>query len=373
MPTIRWKDKTIISPDDDQDRIPITDDTDSSDKYTTATRILGDLLKSGKDLSPVSADKGFYTSSSDTLATFDLTSAGLALLDDADAAEQRATLGVSSTAEIAAAYQPLDSDLTAIAALTTTSFGRAFLALANEAAFKAAVNLEVGTDVQAQDALLQTIADAVSFDAAGLVAKSGDQTGIAGTKQFLGLLTLVAGLRAQVPADFWSVSTPAVFTPQGGFSTMGSYAMDFFSNGYRNNSTLWTSLAQNGYLGAGVLSFKPTDGSILFCTSDNWPTGSAYIPPTRIKVRGDNGNVRIGAGGSEDGKLNVQGTQKISSWLQTIGTTVALLDSSAPDGSWDFATNGRKPGEGASSGTGVPVFCDGGVWYSLADWTAVAA
>ena len=43
-------------------------------------------------------------------------------------------------------FQPLDSDLTAIAALTTTTFGRAFLAFADEAAFKAGVNLEAGTD-----------------------------------------------------------------------------------------------------------------------------------------------------------------------------------------------------------------------------------
>lgn len=51
--------------------------------------------------------------------------------------------------EMAAAYQPLDSDLTSIAALTTTTFGRAFLAFANEAAFKAAVNLEANTDFYA--------------------------------------------------------------------------------------------------------------------------------------------------------------------------------------------------------------------------------
>ncbi len=56
------------------------------------------------------------------------------------------------------AKQPLDADLTAIAALATTAFGRAFLALADEAAFKAAVNLEVGTDVQAYDADLTTYA-----------------------------------------------------------------------------------------------------------------------------------------------------------------------------------------------------------------------
>ena len=34
-------------------------------------------------------------------------------------------------------YQPLDSDLTAIAALSTTAYGRAFLALANQAALAA--------------------------------------------------------------------------------------------------------------------------------------------------------------------------------------------------------------------------------------------
>jgi len=53
-------------------------------------------------------------------------------------------------AEVAAFAQPLDSDLTAIAALTTTSYGRALLALADEAALKAALNLEAGTDYPAQ-------------------------------------------------------------------------------------------------------------------------------------------------------------------------------------------------------------------------------
>jgi hypothetical protein len=53
--------------------------------------------------------------------------------------------------------QPLDSDLTALAALTTTSFGRAFLELADEAAFKAAVNLEAGVDFNAYDAQLSSL------------------------------------------------------------------------------------------------------------------------------------------------------------------------------------------------------------------------
>ncbi len=119
---------------------------------------------------------------------------GVSLVTAADYAAMRALLDLEagadflSPAAIAAAYQPLDSDLTAIAALTTTAYGRSLLTLAdedalealldtlpnlgsiqgvsftfgayaatllnnaNESAFKAAVNLEIGVDVQAYDA-----------------------------------------------------------------------------------------------------------------------------------------------------------------------------------------------------------------------------
>lgn len=51
-----------------------------------------------------------------------------------------------------AGKQPLDSDLTAIAALTTTAFGRALLELANAAALRTAAGLVIGTDVPSQGA-----------------------------------------------------------------------------------------------------------------------------------------------------------------------------------------------------------------------------
>jgi hypothetical protein len=50
----------------------------------------------------------------------------------------------ATSAAVAAGYQPLDSDLTAIAALTTTSFGRAFLAMADAATVKTALSLVKG-------------------------------------------------------------------------------------------------------------------------------------------------------------------------------------------------------------------------------------
>ena len=67
-----------------------------------------------------------------------------------------------TTAAAASAYQPLDADLTSIAALTTAAYGRSLLETTSEANFKATVNLEIGTDVQAYDAELAAIAGLTS-------------------------------------------------------------------------------------------------------------------------------------------------------------------------------------------------------------------
>lgn len=48
----------------------------------------------------------------------------------------------SAISALSSVYQPLDSDLTAIAALSTTSYGRAFLALANAAAGRTYLELD---------------------------------------------------------------------------------------------------------------------------------------------------------------------------------------------------------------------------------------
>lgn len=77
-----------------------------------------------------------------------LSAFGRTIIDDPDAATVRTTIGA----------QPLDSDLTAIAALATTSFGRGLLALADAAALRTAAALVIGTDVQAFDSDLNAIA-----------------------------------------------------------------------------------------------------------------------------------------------------------------------------------------------------------------------
>jgi hypothetical protein len=69
-------------------------------------------------------------------------------------------------------YQPLDSDLTAIAALTTTSYGRALLALADAAALGATVGGEVFKQAQATNAQTGTSYTLVAGDVGKLVTLS---------------------------------------------------------------------------------------------------------------------------------------------------------------------------------------------------------
>ena len=72
-----------------------------------------------------------------------------------------ATGGPSRPAPIAlfdARYQAADADLASIAALTTASYGRSLLTLADAAALRSSAGLVIGTDVQAFDADLASIA-----------------------------------------------------------------------------------------------------------------------------------------------------------------------------------------------------------------------
>ena len=109
------------------------------------------------------ADKGIQFTGSGTAATFDLTAAGKALLDDADAAAQRTTLGLA----IGSNVQAHDAQLDAIAGLTPTDGnfivgnGSNFV-LESGATARTSLGLAIGTDVQAYDDDLAAIAGLTS-------------------------------------------------------------------------------------------------------------------------------------------------------------------------------------------------------------------
>jgi hypothetical protein len=91
---------------------PASDDVFAIDGATTrkATRanILGDNLEAIRGLTS-EADKGIQFTGAGTAATFDLTAAGKALLDDANAAAQRTTLGLAIGTDVQAYDAELDA------------------------------------------------------------------------------------------------------------------------------------------------------------------------------------------------------------------------------------------------------------------------
>ncbi|MEO9869102.1 tail fiber domain-containing protein [Ekhidna sp.] len=118
-------------------------------------------------------DQMLYLTGSDAYATTSLTGFSRTLLDDIDASAAQATLGLSVGTNI----QGFDAGLSSIAGLTTaanrmiytdgadsyattplTGFARTLLDDTDEATFKSTVNLETGTDIQAFDAGLNSIA-----------------------------------------------------------------------------------------------------------------------------------------------------------------------------------------------------------------------
>jgi hypothetical protein len=55
-----------------------------------------------------------------------------------------------------------------------------------------------------------------------------------------------------------------------------------------------------------------------------------------------------------------------------VSYTFAALPATAGTGTMAYCTNGRKPGEGAGAGTGVPVWYNvSGVWFSVCSGLAV--
>lgn len=118
--------------------------------------------------------------------------------------------------DLAALYQPLDSDLTAIAALTTTSFGRGLLELANAAALRTTAGLVIGTDVQAYSAVLAaTTASFTTADETKLDGIEAGATADMSAAEILAALLTVDGAGSGLDADLLDGNSSAAFATAG--------------------------------------------------------------------------------------------------------------------------------------------------------------
>ena len=129
----------------------------------------------------VAANKLLGSIAGGTTEEIACTAAGRALIDDANAAAQRVTLGL----EIGVNVQAYDADLSIYAGITPSANVQAILAAANYAAMRALLDLEAGTDfysIAAADAAFQpkdadlTAIAALSSAADKLAYATGPQT-----------------------------------------------------------------------------------------------------------------------------------------------------------------------------------------------------
>ncbi|HUT86642.1 MAG TPA: hypothetical protein VMX15_00960, partial [Candidatus Heimdallarchaeota archaeon] len=161
----------------------VMDDADASTARTTLGVAIGtDVLAYDAGLSnlagiTMAANQMYYTSADNTHQTASLTAFGRSILDDTDEATFKATVNLEIGTDVQAYDAELDdlSGLTwaddymiigtgagTIATASCTAFAQSILDDADEATFKATVNLEIGTDVQAYDADLSALAGVTS-------------------------------------------------------------------------------------------------------------------------------------------------------------------------------------------------------------------
>ena len=117
-------------------------------------------------------------------------------------------------------------------------------------------NIPDATGLNAQYLWLDAAAGAQTVNATGITAFKGP-------------------VIAAKPSDFWNSNNPYFDLEFGHIGSPGSFAVSLTSNGYRNSSGTWTSLASGGFTGASQIYCNP-NGNIYFRTESNKPSGSGY-------------------------------------------------------------------------------------------------
>jgi hypothetical protein len=166
-------------------------------------------LSSQTDLQAALDAKQPIDSDLTAIAALTTTSFGRGLLDDADATAGRSSLGVV----IGTNVQAFDADLTTYAGITPSANVQTFLGAADYAAMRTQLGLVIGTNVQAFDADLTTYAG---------ITPSANVQSLLGAATYAAIRTqlgLVIGTDVLAPNGNGSALTGLTFTQLGGSAT----------------------------------------------------------------------------------------------------------------------------------------------------------
>lgn len=180
-------------------------------------------------------------------------------------------------AGIAAAYQPLDAQLTEWAGVDPSDNGKSLVSAADYAAMKALLDLEIGTDVQAWDAQLDSLS-AASANGVSLVTA-------ANYAAMRALLDLEAGTDFLSPAAIAAAYQPL----DGGLTDIAGLAVTD-SNIIVGNGTNWVAES-----GATARTSLGAAASAISLTAGNGLTGGGDLSSNRTFTVGAGTGITVNA------------------------------------------------------------------------------
>ena len=312
----------------------LVDDADATAARTTLGLAIGTNVQAfDTELAALAgltsaADKGIQFTGAGTAATYDLTAAGKALLDDADASAQRTTLGLV----IGTNVQAFDAELAAIAGLTSaadkgiqftgagtaatfdlTAAGKALLDDADAAAQRATLGLVIGTNVQAQDAELSAIAGLTS------AANKGIQFTGSGTAATYDLTA--AGKALLDDADAAAQRTTLGVDASGDVTLTAAPGSNLTASGVK------ITLTANENQAFGDVCYIGADGDATLANASAYATASALFMCLGTVTTGNPASyLSLGIARNDTWAWTVGGFV----YLSTTGTTTNTLTQTAP-------------------------------------------
>jgi hypothetical protein len=240
-----------------------------------------------------------------SIASLITTSFGRGLLDEADALAARATLGVSIDLDV----QAYNANLDAISALTTTAYGLDLLELADAAALQSYAGLIIGTNVQAADPTLTALAGVTFAANQGLYATAADTFSVYSLTAGGRALGGAAGTANTFPY-FSASNTVSLATLSAGGRTLANTTaatdtIPYYTSSSTASTTSFTSTARSLLDDTSVSAMRTTLGMGTAAVA-NIGTGNGEIP-----VYGSI-PVEIGVACSDETTAITSGTGKVT-------------------------------------------------------------